>query len=422
MKTRILPIVVIALLSPILSAYGSGESAEESFDWPCWRGPNHDGTTEESGWKPDALRGGAKVLWKANVGRGHSSIAIADGRLYTTGLVEREVVVHCLDAVTGRDVWRHSLDAGFQEPNSTPAVRGEDVYVLTADGILLCLKSKNGKIRWRKSLNADYKLQPTAQGWSTSPVVEGNLLLLNANKKQLGMDRKSGELVWSLDDEKPRGSYGTYASPVVFDHSGTRTVLFMGPGRLNAVIAESGEQLWSFPHNDRWHPIADPVVVGIRVFISLHEDCYMIEADGAQPRIIWEMPVLCSDIATSVIVDGYLYGTHFADRYISTNDWHSMRRYDWPLRCVDIDTGAVIWQQNMEHSTLISADQKLILLGLKGTLRIAEATPAGYIELGRGDVSGGEERIVFATPPVLCNGRIYCKNYLGDVICVDVRQ
>jgi outer membrane protein assembly factor BamB len=338
------------------------------------------------------------------------------------GLADREAVAYCLDAATGREIWQRNLEGRFQEPNSTPVVSGDLVFLLTGDGTLLCLKSKNGKVRWQKSLRSDFRLQPTPQGWSTSPVVEGDLLLVNANTKQLAMDKSSGDLVWSLDDEPPRGSYGSYASPVVSDLDGTRRILFMGPGRLNAVKADSGELLWSFPHNDRWHPIADPVIVGNRVFLSLHDDCYMLEADGAEPQILWESPVLCSDIATPVVLDGYLYGTHFADRYILPNDWNSMRRHDWPLRCVDVETGAIVWEHEIEHSVLIAADGKLILLGFKGTLRIAETVPTGYTELASGDVSGGKENVVFATPPVLCNGRIYCRNYLGDLICVDVRN
>jgi outer membrane protein assembly factor BamB len=424
MNRRLYLGLATALLAWILVSGVSAAPQTEAGgrDWPGWRGPNGNGIASETDWSPEALRGGAKILWRVNVGRGHSNVAILGGRLYTMGLADRKVVAHCLDAATGREIWRCNLDVRFYEPNSTPAVSGDSVYLLTGDGTLLCLRANNGKIRWQKSLNKDFRLQPIAQGWSTSPVVEGDLLLVNANKKQLALDTRSGDLIWSLDDEKPIGSYGSHASPVVFDRSGSRGALFMGPGRLNAVIADSGELSWSFLHNDPWHPIADPVVIGKRVFISLHDGCYMLEADEAEPRILWESPVLCSDIATAVVVDGYLYGTDFAERLISANDWNSMRRYEWPLRCVDVETGAVVWEQPMEHSNLIAADGKLILLGMKGTLRIAEAAPTGYMELATGDVSGSKENVVFATPPVLCDGMIYCRNYLGDLICVDVRN
>ena len=58
-----------------------------------------------------------------------------------------------------------------------------------------------------------------------------------------------------------------------------------------------------------------------------------------------------------------------------------------------------------------------------GTLRIAEATPSSYRELSSADVLGGEKRPrIFATPPVLCNGKIYCRNRAGDLVCIDVSK
>jgi outer membrane protein assembly factor BamB len=87
-----------------------------------------------------------------------------------------------------------------------------------------------------------------------------------------------------------------------------------------------------------------------------------------------------------------------------------------------LETGAVVWEESMEHACLITADGKLIILGIDGTLRIAEATSSSYQELSRGNVLGGKERKVFATPPVLYDGKIYCRDYWGDLVCIDVSK
>ena len=71
----------------------------------------------------------------------------------------------------------------------------------------------------------------------------------------------------------------------------------------------------------------------------------------------------------------------------------------------------------------MAADGKLIVLNEKGMLFIAEASPAGFTPLSKGDVLKGEETIRrFYTPPVLCKGRIYCRNYAGELICIDVSK
>jgi len=58
-----------------------------------------------------------------------------------------------------------------------------------------------------------------------------------------------------------------------------------------------------------------------------------------------------------------------------------------------------------------------------GTLYIAEASPEGYKELSECDVFGGKRKQrKFWTPPVLCDGRIYCRNYAGELLCIDVSR
>ena len=150
----------------------------------------------------------------------------------------------------------------------------------------------------------------------------------------------------------------------------------------------------------------------------------MLETKGTDPQEIWNNTKLNTAMATAVLVDGYLYGTHKPIEYfVMPDDWSTMLRLDWPVRCIDAKTGAVIWEKSMKHVSLIAADGKLIMLGNDGTLRIAEATPSSYKELSSVDVFGGEKRPrIFATPPVLCNGKIYCRNYAGDLVCIDVSK
>jgi outer membrane protein assembly factor BamB len=298
------------------------------------------------------------------------------------------------------------------------------VYGLSAEGTLLCLKTKNGKIVWEKNLHEDFDVWNTTMGWATSPVVDGNLLLLNANTLAIALSKKNGDLVWSLEDAKPTGSWGSYATPVMSDYNGTRVALFLGPSTLNAVKVTTGEKLWSYTHGDTWHPVHDPILFEKKVFISLIYSCAMLEITGSGPKKLWGETELNNSMPTAVLVDGYLYGMHQPrEVYFSGGDWNGMLRTDLPLRCIDARTGAVMWEKNMKTVSLIAADSKLIMLGLDGTLRIAEATSSSYRELSSADVFGGEKRPrTFASPPVLCNGKIYCRNYAGDLICIDVSK
>jgi hypothetical protein len=77
----------------------------------------------------------------------------------------------------------------------------------------------------------------------------------------------------------------------------------------------------------------------------------------------------------------------------------------------------------MVTSSLIAADGKLIILEEDGTLHIAEATPSMYEEMSNCDVLWGEQKPRrFWTPPVLYKGKIYCRHYGGDLVCIDVSK
>jgi len=364
MKARLLVCVIVIFIFGISTQYGIADDS----DWPRWRGPNGDGISMETDWDPEALSGGPKILWKVDVGAGYSNVAIEDNRLYIMGMKEGENHVFCLNAETGKEIWRYSFETKFIEPKSTPVVDGNRVYGLSAEGTLLCLKTKNGKLLWEKDLRHDFNVWNTNLGWATSPIVDGNLLLLNADAVQMALNKNTGDFVWGIDDERPSGSWGSYATTVVSDYDSTRIALFLGPSKLNAVDVTTGNKLWSYTHGEKIHSISDPIVFDNKVFISLTKSCVMLEITGTEPRELWNNTEFNTCMATAVLVDGYLYGTHKPNEfYVIAEDWNKMLRLDWPVRCIDVKTGAVMWEKSMKHVSLIAADGKLIMLANDGS-------------------------------------------------------
>jgi len=185
----------------ILGNCGIGKKVDEA-GWPRWRGPDGNGISTETNWDPEALAGGAKILWKADVGVGYSSVAIKDNRLYTMGLKG----VHCLNAETGKEIWQHSYESiGEVGPQSTPTIDGKFVYALSKEGILLCLKAKNGKLQWKKDLVSEYDVVKPFYEFAGSPVIEGDLIILTANTSGLALNKNTGQKVW--DSNKPPESW-----------------------------------------------------------------------------------------------------------------------------------------------------------------------------------------------------------------------
>jgi hypothetical protein len=131
---------IIILLTLIFVMCVVGGIAD-NFDWPQWRGPNGDGISMETDWNPGALSEGPKILWKVEIGKGLSNIAIKNNYLYTTGYQDGEDIVYCLNAETGEEVWRYSYPHRYLggyggATQSTPIVEDMYVYALSIEGIL----------------------------------------------------------------------------------------------------------------------------------------------------------------------------------------------------------------------------------------------------------------------------------------------
>jgi len=422
MKPRwIIFIIVICLL--VVSAV---IAKAEDHDWPRWRGPNGDGISMETDWDPIALAGGPNIIWNVDVGKGLSNVAIKDNYLFTMGNQDRENVIFCLNADTGEEVWRYSYESrsGTFGPQSTLIVEDKYVYALSIEGVLMCLKVKNGRRRWVKDLVNEYDVVEPFYAFSGSPVIEGDLLIITANTSGIALNKKTGERVWGSDippDNIIGLIYGTgphYATPVLYDYEEKRYAVISSYIGLHAVEVETGKVFWLY----EWEPLrevqtTDPLIFDKYVFITQYNEKYgsvLLEIEGGEPKVLWESLNMNSNVSSPVMIDGYIYGVD-GGPYPQRGS----------LQCLDAKTGELMWEEelNGEPISLMAADKKLIILDEKGTLYIADATPSSYREISSCDVLDGEQKFrQFWTPPVLSNGKIYCRNHYSDLVCINVSK
>jgi outer membrane protein assembly factor BamB len=417
MKHKIATLTVLILINflfviGICPHYGIAED----FDWPRWRGPNGDGISNETDWDPDALADGPRILWKVDVGWGHSNVAIKDNRLYIIGRKGNEIGVLCINAETGEEKWHYPFER-FSEPQSTPTIDGKYVYALRKIGILYCLKTKNGKLYWQKDLVKDLNSPRAAYGYAGSPIVEGDLVIVNAKTSGIALNKKTGKKIWEGDvHTDSSGDY--FATPVIYDHDGKRYTLLFSDSGLFSVDVHTGKKAWFYEWTKEGSPnVVDPVVFDNKVFISSSEtnsQGVLLDIKGNKPRVLWQNENMNNHISTSVYIDGYLYGIVGA-YFPSTRDC--------TFRCIDVKTGEVMWEQEMGGASLMAADGKLIILEENGILHIAEATPSSYKKISSRIIHENEEMPPkYWTPPVLYKGKIYCRNFYGDLICIDVSK
>jgi outer membrane protein assembly factor BamB len=395
---------LLGLLGLVLTA-----SALSAADWPRWRGPNGDGISTETGWQAKFPGAGPGQLWRQSVGTGFGSVSVSDGRIYTMGNENDHDTVFCFDAATGEEIWKHTyampLEAKNYEggPNTTPTVNDGRVYTLSRGGHLFCFDAAKGTVIWSKNLVDELNVTLPTWGFASSPLVEGDLLILNVGVAGTAVDKRTGKIVWTTGGE-PSG----YATPVPLDWRGERHVLVFGGKALHLVNASNGARLWQHEWITDWDVnAADPIVYGNQVFVSsgYNHGGALLDISGPSPEVVWKNRNMRNQMSPSVLLSGFIYGFDGNHGRTAT------------LRCLDFNTGEPRWTEPIGYGTLSVADGKLIALSERGELFVAEATPEGFNPISRAHIMGGK----CWTVPVLSHGRLYTRNAQGDLVCFDLR-
>lgn len=385
-------------------------------DWPVYRGPNHNGISTESGWK-SSWSTPPQTLWRAKVGLGHSSFAVAEGKVYTLGNSDNRDSVFCFDAVSGAEVWQYGYPADkgarFYEggTHSTPTVdvASGTVYVLGKQGQLHALDADTGKVKWSKTIIGELKLgrkDVGTWGMGGSPLVIGDRLYVNAGAAGACFDKNSGEVIWRS------GGKSGFSTPLPYDHDGKPALAFFSGRQVVGVDAKTGKPHWSFPWATQYDVNAvDPIFFapGRTVFVSsgynVGGGMHLIQGKSARP--IWKTKEMINHFNTCVLIDGHLYGIH----------GHAGKTRG-ELRCVDARSGRVVWSdRSVGLGSLMVADGKLIVITENGTLLIGPLSQKGFRATGRTQMLGPK----CWAAPVLANGLLYARNHRGDVACVDLR-
>ena len=371
-------------------------------DWPQWRGANSDGVSAESGWSTQWPRTGPKVLWKKAVGKGYSAVSVSDGRAYTMGNVSNVDNVYCFDAATGKVIWQQSYNCSasnqFHGTRATPTVDGPFVYTHSREGHVYCFDAKTGKVIWKKNLADELGAKVPKWGLAASPVVEGDVLIINIGTAGTALDKLSGEVLWTTGTE-----VAGYSTPYVYEDNGKKRVAVFAAKKIMGLDFSTGKTLWEFPWTTKYGVNATtPIVFDEKVFISSGYDfgCVMLDISKSKPKILWKHTNMRNHFNSSVLWEGHIYG--FDEKM---------------LKCLDAGTGKVLWAQGgMGKGSLMIADGKMVIMGEDGTLAVAPASPKGYKAQASAKVLDG----VCWTVPVLSGGRIYCRNDQGHLVCLDV--
>jgi outer membrane protein assembly factor BamB len=404
-------------------------SEDDPAQWPGFRGSSRDGVYSGPTFRTDWNEKAPKPVWKTKVGGGHSSMTIANGRLFTIEQWKNGEAVTAYNLIDGKGLWRHLYPGRFNDswgmggigPRTTPTWDEGRPFTLGGEGQLFCLEANTGQVVWQKNIYDAFGTRNLPFGTSASPLVAGGRLIITAGARAgtakdtvFALDKQTGEILWRAAAENQ-----AYMSPMTATMAG-REQLLLGAGReFQGLSLEEGKILWTV----KWtvsggNNIAQPIVVdGTHVFISAGygKGCGLIEvsqtAGEFSAKLIWENKRLKNKFTSSVLHEGHIYGLDSSGRD-GTGGGDGAN-----LVCLKAQTGDEVWRgENYGHGQLLLAQGHLIIQCENGDLALVKASPDSHQQIARLPSLPGKTW----NNPALAGGRLYVRNG-QKMICYDIR-
>lgn len=446
-----------------LSAEKSGE------DWPYFLGPRHNGISSETGLLEKIPTNGVPIIWAKNIGTGYGAPAVLGDKLVLHHRIGDREIVECLDANTGQSKWTYGYPSQFQDPygynngpRSSPVLTAERCYAFGAEGKLVCLDLRTGKLIWQRDTAKDWSIPEAFFGVGSTPLLaEGKLFVMTGGQPNSGvvaLEPETGKTLWEnvgatnwtgvttigWQAERPYEWSGvekqaSYSSPVLATIHGKKHLFCLMRQGLVSLNPENGTinfSRWfqSFA-NDSVNAMC-PVVENDLVLLSaayyrVGAVLLRVKPDGKSFEEVWripqspfkrtEAPVLETHWVTPILHDGYLYA--FSGR----------NEPDATFRCVEFKTGKLMWSRDERwrghpphgvkaqppvfgRGSSILADGKIIALGEGGLLGLFKPNPKEVEEVSRWQVP--QLHYPCWAAPILSRKKLFLRSE-DALVCLD---
>ena len=355
--------------------------AEPPFSvlWAGFRGSARDGVVRDARIDADWSKTPPAELWRRPVGPGWGSFAVGGGLIFTQEQRGEDEVVAGYRLATGAPVWIHKDKARFWESNGGPGPRGtpllhaDRLYTLGATGILNVLSARDGSLQWTRNAAADTQAKIPGWGYTASPVVVNDLVVVATSGRVAAYDRvKGGRPRWTLTT-----GGGSYSSPHVATLGGVTQILLLNGAGLASVNPADGGILWK--HDWDGAPILQPVVLeNGDLLIATAEASGGVgtrrlavqQAAGAWTvQEKWTSRGLKPYFNDSVVHKGFAFGFDGAI-----------------LACIDLADGQRKWKGGRygHGQMILLAEQDLLLvLAEEGDVALVAAKPDGFSEVAK---------------------------------------
>lgn len=398
-------------------------SSAQAANWPQWRGPFFNGTTDETN-LPARWSTTENIAWSTDLaGAAASTPIVWEGHVFLSGVDSAKDTLQamCFERASGKLLWQHDVAQGIRkDPRSnfaaaSPVTDGKIVVFFYGNGDLICFDF-TGKRQWARNIQQDYG--PFAFGWtfSSSPVllngkmylqvlqrdvpVQGRGLVDQPNHSYLlAMEPETGKELWRhiRPSKAVAESREAFTTPIPFAYQGSTQLLIAGGDALTSHDPETGKELWRWgtwnpqriPH---WRLVTSPIA-GDGVVLGCapkRDPIYAIKLDGAgvldDSDVAWisrDAKEVSSDVPTPAFYDG--------DFFVLSDVRKCLSR-------VEPRTGKVKWtvptpgRVKYEASPL-AADGRLYLINFDGDVAVVNAAKGEVLDVISMDKPENDDKV-----------------------------
>lgn len=350
---------LIALLSLDLTASGQDAASATSM----YRGgPSHTGVYDVP-----ATHGYQGLRWRFQTRGPVISTPACKGDTIFVGSSDGNL--YAIDAKTGREIWRRGTTGSV---NSSPAVWKSSVIFQSSDGAIRSLRTSDGSVRWEIQSAATLPFPwgyESGDIYSSSPAVVDNTVVVGSGDGGVyRIDAATGRLIWRFQtDGRVR------ASPAV---SGGIVYVGSADGYLYAIDLAAGTQQWKFAT----------------------EGTTLFSGDfGFDRRTIQSSAAVTDGTVLFGARDGYLYALSASD---GTERWRFNHEVSWVIsspavadgvvfagssdgrfvQAVDVSTGNELWRKPTSSAWFspVIAGEVVYFGDAAGTLHALNRTTGEY--------------------------------------------
>jgi len=383
-------------------------------DWPGLLGPTRNGLADAGSELPGKFSGAPEQVWKVEAGQGYAGPAIAGNDFVLFERVGENDRVILLNALTGKEVWRRELKAGYRGgvdadkgPRSVPTILAETILVYSAAGDLTLLNRMDGVIKWTRSLRKEYQAEDGYFGAGSTPLVVDDQVIVNVG------GRSAGSVSVSLADGKTKWTSAfveaSYASPILLPAAAGTSInkpIVVVPYKQKTVGLDliTGSSQWEFPFGKRGTTVnaATPVATadGNLFLTSSYEiGSLLVRPTQSSVQILNSGNEISSQYSTPVVIAGRIFGSDGREDS-GGGAYKSLRASD----------GKLLWEQpDMPICHSIGLGSIVLLVGIDGQIWAVDSTANRFAPQWRAELPSGKYRAL----PAFSGNRLYTRSSNG---------